>query len=92
MWKWLILVLAGYVLYRMFMNDRNKKSKDEKKEKENLVATGEMVKDPVCGAYIDADSTISVRDGDTVHKFCSYECRDEFLRRVGKLPEKTSND
>lgn len=92
MWKWLILVLAGYVLYRMFMNDRNKKSKDEKKEKENLVATGEMVKDPVCGAYIDADSTISVRDGETVHKFCSYECRDEFLRRVGKLPEKTSND
>ena len=92
MWKWLILILAGYVLYRMFMNDRNKKSKDENKEKENLVATGEMVKDPVCGAYIDADSTISVRDGDTVHKFCSYECRDEFLRRVGKLPEKTSND
>ena len=92
MWKWLILVLAGYVLYRMFMNDRNKKSKEEKKEKENLVATGEMVKDPVCGAYIDADSTISVRDGETIHKFCSYECRDEFLRRVGKLPEKTSND
>ena len=92
MWKWLILVLAGYVLYRMFMNDRNKKSADEKKEKENLVATGEMVKDPVCGAYIDADSTISVRDGETVHKFCSYECRDEFLRRVGKLPEKTGNE
>ncbi len=92
MWKWLILVLAGYVLYRMFMNDRNKKSKDEKKEKENLVATGEMVKDPVCGAYIDSDSTISVRDGETVHKFCSYDCRDEFLRRIGKLPEKTTDD
>ena len=92
MWKWLILVLAGYVLYRMFMNDRNKKSKDEKKEKENLVATGEMVKDPVCGAYIDSDSTISVRDGETVHKFCSYDWRDEFLRRIGKLPEKTTDD
>ena len=91
MWKWLILVLAGYVLYRMFMNDRNKKNEDDKKEKENLIATGEMVKDPVCGAYIDADSTISVRDGETVHKFCSYERRDEFLRRVGKLPEKTGD-
>ena len=24
MWKWLILILVGYALYRMFMNDRKK--------------------------------------------------------------------
>ena len=89
MWKWLILILAGYFLYRMFMNDRNKKAENGKKEKEDLIATGEMVKDPVCGAYIDADSTITVRNGETVHRFCSYDCRDEFLKRMGKLPEKT---
>ena len=63
-----------------------------KKEKEHLIATGEMVKDPVCGAYIDSDSNITVRDGKTVHRFCSYDCRDEFLKRIGKLPEKTGGD
>ena len=72
MWKWLILILVGYALYRMFMNDRKKSGEDTKKEKEHLIATGEMVKDPVCGAYID--------------------CRDEFLKRIGKLPEKTGGD
>lgn len=90
MLKWLILALAGYALYRMFLNDRKKKAEDGEKEKEHLVATGEMVKDPVCGAYIDTDSAITVRDGETVHRFCSYECRDQFLKRIGKLPEKNS--
>lgn len=90
MWKLLILVLAGYIVYRMFMNDRKKQSENSEKEKDQLIASGEMVKDPVCGAYIDADSAITVRDGDTVHRFCSYECRDQFLKRIGKLPEKTS--
>lgn len=88
MWKWLILVVIGYALYRMFINDRLKKTEDKNKEKEHLVATGELVKDPECGAYIDADSSITVRDGDNVHRFCSYDCRDKFLSRVGKLPEK----
>ena len=83
MWKWLILILVGYALYRMFMNDRKKSGEDTKKE---------MVKDPVCGAYIDSDSNITVRDGKTVHRFCSYDCRDEFLKRIGKLPEKTGGD
>ena len=70
------------------MNDRKKKVEDTEKEKENLVATGEMVRDPVCGAYIDADSTITVREGDKVHRFCSYDCRDSFLKSIGKLPNK----
>lgn len=92
MWKWVILVLAGYALYRMFLNDRKKKTEAGEKEKEHLVATGEMVKDPVCGTYIDADSAITVRDGETVHRFCSYECREQFLKRIGRLPETGTTD
>jgi len=41
-----------------------------------------MVKDPECGAYIAADSNIAVRDGETIHRFCSYDCRDVFVRRI----------
>ena len=90
MWKWLILILMGYALYRMFMNDRKKSGEDTKKEKEHH-RYREMVKDQFAGAYIDSDSNITVRDGKTVHRFCSYDC-DEFLKRIGKLPEKTGGD
>lgn len=87
MWKWVLIALAGYGLYRMFMNDRQKKGEEGKKEKENLVATGELVKDPVCGSYIDADSTITVRNGNKVIRFCSYDCRDKYLEEQKKLEE-----
>ena len=98
MWKWIILALAAYALYRLFSNDWKKKQEknNDKAEMERKVAAGEMVKDPECGAFIDADSTITVRDGDVVHRFCSYDCRDAFLKRLeagGRtLPERTKND
>lgn len=87
MWKFVIIALVGYGLYRMFMNDRRKKDDEAKSEKENLVATGELVKDPVCGSYIDADSSITVRNGDKVIRFCSYDCRDRFIAEQNKLEE-----
>lgn len=87
--KWLVIVAAGYFLFRMFTNDSRHKKKDTKQDLEAKVATGELVKDPVCGTYIDADGGITVRNGDTVHRFCSYECRDKFIKRVqqGQSPE-----
>jgi hypothetical protein len=82
MWKWIVLVLAVYALYRLFLNDRLKKKKKDANDRERLTASGEMVKDPECGAYIAADSGITIRDGDAVHRFCSYDCRDAFMRRI----------
>lgn len=86
MWKWLILILAVYALYRLFANDVQKKQKENKEENaaemERKIAAGEMVKDPECGTYVSAEGNISVRDGETVHHFCSYECRDKFLQRL----------
>ena len=84
MWKWIILAAAAYLLYRMFSNDIKRKlaKRDDPAEQERKVAAGEMVKDPECGAYISADSAITVRDGETVHRFCSYDCRDSFLKRL----------
>ena len=84
--KWIVLALAAYLLYRMFANDFLKKKKAEEKETsadmERKIAAGEMVKDPECGAYVATDGSIAVRDGETVHRFCSYECRDSFLKRL----------
>lgn len=84
--KWLILALAAYVLYRLFANDilkkRQKEEKVDKKEMEKKVASGEMVKDPVCGAYVSLDDSITVRDGERRYHFCSYECRDKFIKSL----------
>jgi len=82
MLKWLVLIAAGYFLYRLVTNESRKKSKDDKKQKEDMVATGEMVRDPVCGAYIDANGGVTVRDGEKTYRFCSYECRDTFLKQL----------
>lgn len=84
--KWLILALAAYILYRLFANDilkkRQKEEKVDKKEMEKKVASGEMVKDPVCGAYVSIDDSITVRDGERRYHFCSYECRDKFIKSL----------
>ena len=84
--KWLILAVAIYLLYRMFANDLLKKKKQDKEEDaaemERKVAAGELVKDPECGAYVSVDDSITVRDGEQVNRFCSYECRDKFLKRL----------
>ncbi|EGY27366.1 TRASH domain protein [Desulfovibrio sp. A2] len=82
MLKWLVLIAAGYFLYRLVTNESRKKGKDDKKQKEEMVATGEMVRDPVCGAYIDANGGVTVRDGEKTYRFCSYECRDTFLKQL----------
>jgi len=41
-----------------------------------------MIKDPVCGTYVRKDGDIRVRQGEAVHVFCSYECRDKFIKSL----------
>ncbi|WP_457571259.1 transcriptional regulator [Desulfovulcanus sp.] len=80
--KLLIFIVAGYLLYKLLTNDRKKKREMQEKKKENLATGGEMVKDPICGTYVPKNGDIRVRQGDQVHCFCSYECRDKFLKQL----------
>jgi len=80
--KLLILAICAFVVWKLFAGDKRFKETKEKENKENLVASGEMVKDPVCGAYVSKNSDIRVRQGDTVLNFCSYECREKYLKRL----------
>ena len=70
MWKFIILAAAAYLLYRLFANDFLKKKKDDeiadKKEREQKIAAGEMVKDPECGTWVAKDGSLTVRDGDAI--------------------------
>lgn len=82
MLKFVIFIVAGFLLYKMFMNDRRKKSQVKEQQFEKKAATGELVKDPMCGAFVSVDSDIRVREGESIHRFCSYECRDKFLKQI----------
>ncbi len=86
--KLLIVAICAFVVWKLFMGDKRYKQSKEKEKSETVAATsGEMVKDPVCGAYVAKNSTIRVRQGDVVHNFCSYECREAYLKRIGASTE-----
>ena len=74
-----ILALVCYVLYRLFMIDNKKKAEKDAETKKKRVESGEMVKDPVCGTYVEKDSAITVKNGDQTLYFCSYECRQKYI-------------
>ena len=86
MMRWFIIGLVAYVLFKLVTNEARKRAegKQSATPREDAAAenTGNMVKDPVCGAYVDAASSISVRNGAQVDHFCSYECRDSFLEQL----------
>lgn len=86
MLKLIFFCVAIYIVYRMFANDFFKKRKNAeeelKAETDRKMAAGEMVKDPECGTYVAIDDSISVKDGSQVWHFCSYECRDKFLKKL----------
>lgn len=93
----LLIALAVFVAYKLFTTDfRKRREADEKNKKADFdkkSASGELVKDPACGAYVSIEDSIRVRDGDKVYHFCSYECRDKFLKQVEQggreIPAKT---
>ncbi len=82
MFKWIILILVGYVLFRMLSNDKKRKESSKQEEREQLIASGELVKDPVCGTFVEKDQAITVRNGSKIEHFCSYECREKRLREI----------
>ncbi|MDR1945699.1 MAG: transcriptional regulator [Desulfovibrio sp.] len=96
MLKWLIIAAAVVILYKLITNERGRKDKDDRKRRERRIAAGEMVQDPICNTYVEADSSIKVRDGANTWHFCSYDCRQRFLDKLeaeGRtLPPRSEND
>ena len=92
MLKWILILAVLYMLYRMIESERRKKAEKNKQDTQRLVATGELVKDPICGTYVERESSIRAREGDVVHYFCSYDCRDAFLKQHGISPKANDTD
>jgi YHS domain-containing protein len=89
MLKIIIFLAAGFLLYKMLMGDRKKKMEKSRKEAEEQIEAGDMVQDPVCGTYVPEDSRIRVKDGNKVYRFCSFECRDAYLKQKDEAHSKS---
>lgn len=82
MMKFVVIAIAAFVMWKLFTGDQKRKKEKAGKDFNKKVKTGEMVKDPICGAYVPKDGDIRVRNGEKVECFCSYECRDKFIKRL----------
>jgi uncharacterized protein len=47
-----------------------------------------MVKDPVCGMYMDSRLAIRVKKGNEVFYFCSEDCRKKFTEKAAVSADK----
>lgn len=43
-------------------------------------AGGALVRDPVCGTYLDPTRAFHTRAGGTTHYFCSRKCQQSFVK------------
>jgi len=48
----------------------------------NLPAGGELKKDPVCGTYVSAATSVKKSLGGDTYYFCSADCRDKFRAKT----------
>ena len=92
MLKFLVIGVALFVIYKLFTGDKKKRDMDKDKTIKSKVASGEMVKDPICGTYVEKDGSIRVREGENVHVFCSYECRDKYLKQIEAVTVESESD
>jgi uncharacterized protein len=86
-----VFIIAILVL-RWFLRQFLSNKKFETKSKPPA-STGNMVKDPVCGMYMDPRLAVKHEIKNGVFYFCSEECKNKFLRiSRGQAADKPSAD
>ena len=74
----LVLWLVRSILRSIFGGVNSQVAAQRGKPAPPVSPGGELKKDPVCGTYVSADTSVTKRiDGRTVH-FCSPACRDKY--------------
>jgi YHS domain-containing protein len=81
LWRALLLITALWFVQRLFAsvfgpirkthNEGNREPKSQK--------TNKMVKDPICGMYLDPRLALPVESRQETHYFCSQECKNKYL-------------
>jgi YHS domain-containing protein len=74
----LAFLLLRSVLRSLFQTGRDVTRQAPSPPRPNVVAGGELKKDPVCGTYVSTGASVTrTVDGQVLH-FCSKECRDKY--------------
>jgi YHS domain-containing protein len=69
----LVLGLVWIVLAKIFSASRRQSPRASEKPSNN------MVKDPVCGMYMDSRLAVRLENRKEAHFFCSEECKNKYL-------------
>jgi len=78
--RFLILIILGYILYRMVKRLMAPKHRVEKTAPGEAV--DELVKDPVCNTYVALSSAEKRVIGGKEYAFCSKACADRFEKEM----------
>jgi YHS domain-containing protein len=57
---------------------------DRPRSSHEIPLSGELKKDPVCGTYIAAATSIREKVGGQTFHFCSQECRDKYVASLAR--------
>ena len=82
MFKFIILVVVGYVFYRALksMIIGSGASSSARNEHGPNEVDDVLVQDPVCKTYVPQHGSINIRRHGQLIYFCSEECRDRYLQ------------
>lgn len=80
MWKLIILFIVGYIAYKLCIGS-TKKGFNEDGQASGKGMASDLIKDPICGVYVDKESALKIKDSSGMHYFCSYDCRDKYLKQ-----------
>ncbi len=78
--RFLILIILGFILYRMVKRVMAPKPRVEKTAPGEAV--DELVKDPVCNTYVALGSAEKRVIGGKEYAFCSKACADRFEKEM----------
>jgi uncharacterized protein len=84
----LFIILAVWLIHWFLSALSGNRRRPASKQKPSRTE-GNMVKDPVCGMYMDPRLAIKHETGKEIIYFCSEECKDRFLKIP---PEKSPGD
>jgi YHS domain-containing protein len=66
------------ILSKVFGAPPPPRSPTQNRQRPDVPLSGELKKDPVCGTFIAAATSLQKRVGGELYYFCSVDCRDKF--------------
>ena len=83
LFRFLVLIFLLWLLRRLFASLTGAPKQTATKENDAL-PTNNMVKDPVCGMYMDSRLAVRVENRKGTFYFCSDACKSEFMGKSGQ--------